>query len=33
MAPEMFSDNHNEKCDIWSIGIILFMTLFGYSPF
>ena len=29
----MFSNDHNEKSNIWSSGTILFYILFGYSPF
>lgn len=33
MSPEMFSGNYNEKCDIWSSGVILFMMITGNVPF
>lgn len=33
MAPEVFSARYDEKCDIWSAGIILFMMVTGLVPF
>lgn len=33
MSPEMFTGNYNEKCDIWSSGVILFMMITGNVPF
>lgn len=36
IAPEVVRDTetgYDEKCDIWSIGIIMFLLLFGYPPF
>ncbi|CAG9321435.1 unnamed protein product [Blepharisma stoltei] len=33
MAPEVFDRPHDEKCDIWSAGIILYVMICGKPPF
>ena len=33
MAPEMFLGNYTEKCDMWSLGVIVYALLNGSLPF
>lgn len=32
MAPEIFTAKYDQRCDIWSLGIILFMLVTGEPP-
>jgi len=33
IAPEVYDDVYDSKCDLWSVGVIAYMLLSGYPPF